>query len=747
MTKEKLGIKEFVQGMANKVLGRTGTARVGITQGNVQAGKMPYSRWYYSSPYGIPRGIDLGTIRAFANDTWNSQCIGTLAEEIAQIDWDVLPEEKYEEKYNEQIKDEIIEFFKYPNKDDNWNTFIKKLLNDAIPLDQGVIVKTFSSDSYDNQKSFDVWKKSVDELGNFKKYNEEIIREPDKILATPIKGDKAKLIAMYVAPGQTFTIDVDIHGRLFEDKPTYYQYSYAVPSSKPLPFFRREIAWFKMNPSASTPYGRSAIEDMMDVLESLSGATKQNKDIYQKRAIAEGIIKMMGIPDDELEDAKNEYMKELQGKGHRIIFTNGDIDFKQITMSMHDMEWLNGMKFYQNVVMAMWKVPPAELGYTFDSKGKNPDDNQNRIFIRKGVMPYLRALEAMFNSEIVPEFYQNMEQECRFKFMDIDKFEEKLQRENDLMDLKMGLKTINEIRRERGLDPVEWGDTPMIYNPIMNEKNNEEENKKMVHKMLKKKNPEPVKNPQNTEEVKNYDDFLEKYYTNLEKQFIEAFKHSNLTVMKHVKNIDKSFGQFLSEITAYMDLEPKRKQLKAIIKADYVKGVEKAESELGVQIGYDERFEPIVNNLTEEQINGYILPDGKQWFGIVGTNQDIQNKIHQGVMDGLKEGESLTQITRRIKDVFTELKTSRAMMIARTESARIIGTATNNSYIISGLKGKKVWLTAKDDRLCKECMAMNGQKVAPTEAFTSPLTGKQYMNEPVHVNCRCNIYFEPDEAV
>ena len=51
-----------------------------------------------------------------------------------------------------------------------------------------------------------------------------------------------------------------------------------------------------------------------------------------------------------------------------------------------------------------------------------------------------------------------------FKFNPIDLTDKMEETQIDVMNLEAGILTINEIRIERGLETVPWGDTPLNYN-------------------------------------------------------------------------------------------------------------------------------------------------------------------------------------------------------------------------------------------------------------------------------------------
>lgn len=100
----------------------------------------------------------------------------------------------------------------------------------------------------------------------------------------------------------------------------------------------------------------------------------------------------------------------------------------------------------------------------------------------------------------------------------------------------------------------------------------------------------------------------------------------------------------------------------------------------------------------------------------------LQNAIY----DGLMHGENVRQIADRINRVVKDK--DRAMLIARTEVARVINNGKAQLMSESGQK-KAQWISAPEDgRLCADCKAHDGKE------YTVEWLKK---NIPKHCNCRC----------
>lgn len=131
---------------------------------------------------------------------------------------------------------------------------------------------------------------------------------------------------------------------------------------------------------------------------------------------------------------------------------------------------------------------------------------------------------------------------------------------------------------------------------------------------------------------------------------------------------------------------------------------------------------------------------GKDWRAQYNLElDDLTLRIRRAIGTGMTDGEGMAGIQRRVRDaigVQTDRRKgyranfSRVQAITRT----VVQTVANkgavaayraNADILSGYE----WLTAHDERVCPECLAMDG-KVFPLKSERRP---------PLHPNCRCTV--------
>lgn len=118
--------------------------------------------------------------------------------------------------------------------------------------------------------------------------------------------------------------------------------------------------------------------------------------------------------------------------------------------------------------------------------------------------------------------------------------------------------------------------------------------------------------------------------------------------------------------------------------------------------------------------------------------------LRQELVTGIiEQGESIPQLRKRVKSVFTELTDKRAGLIARTETSRALHAATLQSADESGVVEAKKWLASANS--CPICLAIEESSKDGIPIDNSFATvGKHPIysdvkTSPAHPQCRCTI--------
>ena len=243
-----------------------------------------------------------------------------------------------------------------------------------------------------------------------------------------------------------------------------------------------------------------------------------------------------------------------------------------------------------------------------------------------------------------------------------------------------------------------------------------------------------------------YANFIDVFFDELERQVMKIFREENTAEIRLKRYIvRKDISSFLNKISSLFNVTGLKDLIKQFVKKEYLQGVEDVEDELNLSIGIKESERELIDSMAEQQVEGHALPDGRKWSGIRGVTAEVQVKVGEAVMAGIRAGDSVDEMAKRVSGVF-DATTSRAKTIARTEGNRIRNEAHNRAYMDSGIDGMKEWSAHEDSRISDVCKNLNGQKVPLDGVFTATNkdnAGEQFVTPPAHPNCRSRIVFVP----
>lgn len=155
------------------------------------------------------------------------------------------------------------------------------------------------------------------------------------------------------------------------------------------------------------------------------------------------------------------FEKELRNKfkgigAGGILVSNTALEYTPLIFSSKDAELLARKGITKVDILNAFGVPVA----IFDNLNANKSILQTAM-VQHGtfaIAPRIKAFEDTLNEKYFPMF--NRASPLRIKFDDPIPVDAEQRAKQEEQDLKNGVITINEVRQERGRDPVEWGDEP-----------------------------------------------------------------------------------------------------------------------------------------------------------------------------------------------------------------------------------------------------------------------------------------------
>jgi len=147
-------------------------------------------------------------------------------------------------------------------------------------------------------------------------------------------------------------------------------------------------------------------------------------------------------------------------------------------------------------------------------------------------------------------------------------------------------------------------------------------------------------------------------------------------------------------------------------------------TKLGIPIAYE--GPPISQAVEWAKKRGAVL--------VTQMDATTKERLALHISNGIKNKSGIPKLARDIKAQFADMTKYRSQLIARTETANALSTASLDSMKDMGIEGKE-WVTAGDSDVSDECLGNEAQGVIPVgDTFSSGASAP-----PEHPDCRCTL--------
>lgn len=259
---------------------------------------------------------------------------------------------------------------------------------------------------------------------------------------------------IWILPSQNVTPKRDANSPHLVD---YYQYRTGRSEQR---FSPREIIQFRY-PDPRNPYthGLSPLRACYEQVALSSDYAAMKKAVYENNAVPAAVVspeEVIGEEErDRLESQWNQKFRR-GGSGNALIGESG-LKVQVLSHSMGDLAALADMKATKEDIANAFHVPLSFLTSSTNLANLQAAEQQHQA---KAITPRLRRRDEKLNEQLLPLFDPSGR---LFVASDdpvpANRLELIQQQESDL---KFGVVTINEVRMDRGLAPVAWGDLPWL---------------------------------------------------------------------------------------------------------------------------------------------------------------------------------------------------------------------------------------------------------------------------------------------
>lgn len=361
-------------------------------------------------------------------------------------------------------------------------------------------------------------------------------------------------------------------------------------------------------------------------------------------------------------------------------------------------------------------------------------DIASRNHIKSSVHPRWVMVADAFTLQLGPDLGDGIE--IGFKLDDIEELQEGLDSmvDRNIKLLDKAVMTINEARKDLGLDDVPWGDVPIqniapMALPAASTDNTQRDLDVIDAKAITALETE-LKEIMGTDgkspDVPGFDGHVNRAEKRAQRAMEKFFDRQAKAIEKRIaskkgrtKAVDdwwdgERWNDELTEVTAPL-------------LSDTVDAIGSAAlAAFNDQADLDAAASEITTYLETRSVEIAQL-----------VNSTTEEEVRAVIATGVNSGQTVAEIARDVRQYFTDAKTMRAERVARTE---IIGAANFGAIEgarQSGVVTGKTWLAASDAE--EDCVAVNGITV-PLDASFGPAD-----QPPLHPNCRCTVTFTTEE--
>lgn len=476
---------------------------------------------------------------------------------------------------------------------------------------------------------------------------------------------------------------------------------------------------------------------------------------------------------------------------------------KAVGDSLGDQQLKDYVLSNREVILALLDIPKQVVSIQESGGlGSKEFDSAVRMFWQGTLKTTMRlicgALNRKFRSRLGDGYYID------FDLSDVEALRDDQSAKADLIQRKLGYMTLNEVRAEVELPPLEGGDrTPGTVSQLVSaakpshvpdqptpssdevptesqpntarirQEDQGPDAKTMEFHTLKAKNRHMIGSLFKSGESKGWPKrradairrSVEQGQSKLQPVIVDVFSKQSEAVVKMLKSHLKSRVNFCTK--ADDDKKALKKAIRQALesmRSDYMDGYVDA-LEASVELGYDAEWElrfafdygsessiEALRVRTEAGRRESLAVRGLSTFkNINGTTTE---RIMKAVEAGFEDGATATEIATTIMDSLLDGDNleGRINTIVRTESmtACSLGQAACTQNVARYVPNlKKVWITAGDDRVRDTHAEVEGEMVDWDNTFSN---GLQFPRDPAGdpadtVNCRCDVVNVPGDQV
>lgn len=572
------------------------------------------------------------------------------------------------------------------------------------------------------------------------------------------------------------------------------EYVYRIPGEKPIKFQPDEIIYHNQPDPLNIRDGVGLGEAAASPIDMTVFAEEWNRNFFFNNAIPNAILSIKGnVPEDHLERFKKDWQNKYLGrkKNSQLAIVGGEAELKEFGGKARDSGFLEGLKWARDKILAIAQVPRSILGITDDVNRANAEATE-WIFAKRVVRPEMEAIVDTLNEFYIKDYGEDL-------FLDYEDPtpDDKEAKANYYKEAWNKWMTTNEIRQELGLDEVEGGDAMYFPANLLPTTGDPEEKS---FKFAESKGTKPQLSKYARSQVKRIRQHKHKY---AERYKVDQAKNKlKDAIASQIKQINKGkknkfletggkdrYWKMKTEVDKRFEKKiiDETKRILDELKADTIGRIEQQKAPERKKNIWDwipdrEKYDKLFSVAMLATLRDVMTEAGEKTLNFMGYGANLtftpsiekfldthakkfsdsavttaRKRLRKVLGEGVKKGEGVPKLTRRVEKEVSSLKKSQAERIARTEVLRASNKATIEAYRQTGVVQGKEWLTSRDGTVCDWCDPMDGKIIPDSIDKNFFNKGSQYTvidsqtgndktldlsydgvsEPPLHPNCRC----------
>lgn len=465
---------------------------------------------------------------------------------------------------------------------------------------------------------------------------------------------------------------------------------------------------------------------------------------------------------------------------HKVGVLPKGAKYQATTASMSQIEMGATDDRYRDKILSGFGVPKTLVGLTTEVNRASAEASEY-IFARYTVKPIVDDFLEFLNVQIAP-----LLDPSGTMYFDVDEFVP-VNMEIELKERQIALagqsyKTVNEVRSDVGLPPVDGGD--VIYGPPFQSPlgtpsaapglppgDDEDPEDEETPAPPAKGRPRAISG--RVRDAAKREEALDRIATKLAEITTKVEDPDEVAWRSFVGRVESYTDQLDERVRQFNQ----RQRQSVIQRLNNITGVQPNEKAVAKKDIFDLAGEiavmidiagPLLRGLMTEQAMAEYEAQGFEGTFDVGAdmigktvnlaakrlgksyNKTTLALLKRTLNEGLTNGDGLDQLTKRVNEVYDYSDTVRARMVAHTESFYIANKGSKEAYRQSGVVQSLRWYTAEDERVCPFCEPENGKIIGVNDTFykkgdvlvgsngaTMHLDYRSIDVPPIHANCRC----------